>query len=55
MNEYEVLTNIYTAIGNLLLSPNEYVKRRSVEQGALEIILETNELSNYLRIKRICN
>ncbi len=53
--EYEVLTNIYMAIGNFILSPKEYVRKRSVDLGLLEIISEASQETTYLRFKRICN
>ena len=53
--EYEVLTNTYLSIGNLMLSPLEHVRKRAVELGCMEILLDSNEESEFLRIRRICN
>lgn len=36
--EYEVLTNIYLAIGNFILSPKENMRKRSVDLGLLDLI-----------------
>lgn len=55
LKEYEVLTNLYLSFGNLLLSHIEHVRRRAVELGCLSLLLETNENSEFLRIRRICN
>ncbi len=53
--EYEVLTNTCLSIGNLMLSPHEHVRKRAVELGCMEILLDSNEESEFLRIRRICN
>jgi hypothetical protein len=38
-----------------MLSPIEYVRRRVVELGCLDLLLEANEISDIFRIRRICN
>ena len=38
-----------------MLSPLEYARRRGVELGCLDLLLEANEISDFLRIRRICN
>jgi len=53
--EYEVLTNTYLCLGNLMLSPLPYVRQRSVELGCLQLLIESNEEAEYLRVRRICN
>ena len=55
LSEYEILTNTYLSLGNLMMSPMEYVKKRAVELGCMEILLDSNEESEFLRIRRICN
>jgi hypothetical protein len=55
LREYEVLTNTFLSLGNLMLSQVEYVRRRAVDLGCLEILLDSNENSDFLRIRRICN
>jgi len=55
LKEYEVLTNVYLSFGNLLLSQVDHVRRRAVDLGCLQLLLETNENSEFLRIRRICN
>jgi hypothetical protein len=42
IKDYDVLTNIYTAIGGFVLSKNEYVKKKAVELGCLELLLISN-------------
>jgi hypothetical protein len=53
--EYEVLTNTYLSIGNLMMSPMEHVRKRAVELGCMEILLDSNEECEFLRVRRICN
>lgn len=55
LQEYEVLTNTYLSLGNLLLSPLHHVKQRAVDLGCLEMLIESNEEAEYLRVRRICN
>ncbi len=55
LHEYEVLTNTYLSIGNLMMSPMDHVRKRAVELGCMEILLDSNEESEFLRIRRICN
>jgi hypothetical protein len=55
LKEYEVLTNGFLTIGNLMLSPLDHVRSRAVDLGCLDILLETNENSEFLRLRRICN
>jgi len=55
LREYEVLTNTFLSLGNLMLSQVEHVRRRAVDLGCLEILLDSNENSDFLRIRRICN
>jgi hypothetical protein len=38
-----------------MLSPLEHVRKRAVELGCMEILLDSNEESEFLRIRRICN
>lgn len=40
LSEYEVLTNTYLSIGNLMMSPMEHVRKRAVELGCMEILLD---------------
>jgi hypothetical protein len=55
LKEYEVLTNLYLALGNLMLSQLEHVRRRAVDLGSLDILLDSADQSEFLRIRRICN
>jgi hypothetical protein len=54
IRDYDVLTNVYMTLGNFILSKNDFVKKKAVEFGCLEMLLESNEVSPYLRIRRIC-
>lgn len=55
LKEYEVLTNVFLSLGNLMLSQLDRVRTRAVDLGCLDVLLEANENSDFLRIRRICN
>ncbi|CDW78052.1 UNKNOWN [Stylonychia lemnae] len=55
INDYDLLTNLYMSFGNLILSKSDHIKKRAVELGCLEHLMDVNESTQYLRIRRICN
>jgi hypothetical protein len=55
LRDYDVLTNVHMALGSFILSKNDYVKKKSVEFGCLDLLLDSNEESPFLRIRRICS
>lgn len=55
LNDYEMITNIYKTIGNMLTSPEDETRKKMVHQGFLQEMLHSHEYSPLFKIRRICS
>ena len=55
IQDYEVHSLLFEAMGNFLTSPEHDIRKKFVSNNMLQLFLEYHETSNFYRVKRICS